>query len=137
MSSDPDGKNNVQEPAIRPSEEVGVADTLPQAMTGRASPAKAAVGDKPVYAYIASLPQPQRGIAETVDALAAKTLPDLRCSVKRGMSYYGVAMGGASVAAASSATSSSCISRARRSSRYHRLRRSGWARQHEVWSSCP
>ena len=31
--------------------------TLPAAMTGRASPAKAAVGDKPVFAYISSLPQ--------------------------------------------------------------------------------
>jgi hypothetical protein len=48
------------------------------AMTGRASPAKAAVGDEPVFAYIASLPQPQRGIAERIDALAAKTLPDLQ-----------------------------------------------------------
>jgi len=27
-------------------------------MTGRASPAKAAVGDKPVFAYISSLPEP-------------------------------------------------------------------------------
>ena len=42
--------------------------TLPAAMTGRASPAKAAVGDKPVFAYIGSLPQPQRAIAERVDA---------------------------------------------------------------------
>jgi len=33
-------------------------------VTGKASPAKAAVGDEPVFAYIASLPQPQRGIAE-------------------------------------------------------------------------
>ena len=48
-------------------------------MTGRASPAKAAVGDQPVFAYIASLPQPQRGIAETVDALAAKTWRPRRC----------------------------------------------------------
>lgn len=71
----------------------GVVTTLPDAMTGRASPAKAAVGDKPVFAYIASLPQPQRGIAETVDALAAKTLPNLRRSVKWGMSYYGVGDG--------------------------------------------
>ncbi|RMB59039.1 DUF1801 domain-containing protein [Tessaracoccus antarcticus] len=62
-------------------------------MTGKASPAKAAVGDKPVFAYIASLPQPQRGIAEAVDALAAKTLPDLQRSVKWGMSYYGVGDG--------------------------------------------
>jgi hypothetical protein len=28
-----------------------------------------------VFAYIASLPQPQRGIAERIDALAAKQLP--------------------------------------------------------------
>jgi len=62
-------------------------------MTGKASPAKAAVGDKPVFAYIASLPQPQRGIAEAVDGLAAATLPDLHRSVKWGMAYYGVGDG--------------------------------------------
>jgi hypothetical protein len=44
-------------------------------MTGKASPAKAAEGDAPVFAYIASLPQPQRGTAERIDALAAKELP--------------------------------------------------------------
>lgn len=60
------------------------------AMTGKASPAKAEEGDKPVFAYIAGLPQPQRGIAERVDALAAKTLPDLQRAVKWGMAYYGV-----------------------------------------------
>ena len=70
------------------------ATTLPDTMiTGKASPAKAADGDKPVFAYIASLPQPQRGIAERVDALAAKTLPGLQRSVKWGMSYYGVGDG--------------------------------------------
>ena len=67
--------------------------TLPEAMTGRASPAKAAVGDKPVIAYIASLPQPQRSIAERVDALAAETLPGLQRSVKWGMAWYGVGDG--------------------------------------------
>jgi len=67
-----------------------VATTLPVAMTGRASDAKAAEGDEPVFAYIASLPQPQRGIAERIDALAAKTLPDLQRAVKWGMAYYGV-----------------------------------------------
>lgn len=66
---------------------------LPEAMTGRASPAKVAVGDKPVFDYIASLPQPQRGIAEAVDALAARALPDLQRSVKWGMAYYGVGDG--------------------------------------------
>lgn len=71
----------------------GTAWTLPEAMIGRASPAKAAVGDKPVFAYIASLPQPQRGIAEAVDALAAQTLPGLQRSVKWGMAYYGVGDG--------------------------------------------
>ena len=60
------------------------------AMTGKASAAKAAEGDKPVFDYIASLPQPQRGIAEHIDALAAKTLPNLRRAVKWGMAYYGV-----------------------------------------------
>lgn len=67
---------------------------LPESMvTGKASPAKAAVGDKPVFAYIASLPQPQRAIAERVDALAARTLPGLERSVKWGMAYYGVGDG--------------------------------------------
>jgi hypothetical protein len=60
------------------------------AMTGKASAAKAAEGDEPVFAYIATLPQPQRGIAERIDALAAKTLPKLQRAVKWGMAYYGV-----------------------------------------------
>ena len=67
--------------------------TLPTAMTGRASPAKAAVGDKPVFDYIDSLPEPQRSIARAVDALAARTLPDLQRSVKWGMAWYGVGDG--------------------------------------------
>jgi hypothetical protein len=70
-----------------------VPTTLPVAMTGRASSAKAAVGDKPVFDYISSLPQPQREIAERVDALAAKTLPALQRSVKWGMAWYGVGDG--------------------------------------------
>ena len=71
-----------------------VAIPLPDPMTtGKASAARAAIGDKPVFAYIASLPQPQRGIAERIDQLAASTLPDLQRSVKWGMSYYGVGEG--------------------------------------------
>lgn len=68
-------------------------DGLPVAMTGRASPAKAAVGDRPVFAYIASLPQPQRSIAERVDALAAESLANLQRSVKWGIAWYGVGDG--------------------------------------------
>jgi hypothetical protein len=60
------------------------------AMTGKASAAKAEEGDAPVFAYIASLPQPQRGIAERVDALAGKSLPEVQRAVKWGMAYYGV-----------------------------------------------
>jgi hypothetical protein len=60
------------------------------AMTGKASPAKAAEGDQPVFAYIESLPEPQKSIAKQVDALAAKALPDLKRAVKWGMAYYGV-----------------------------------------------
>ena len=66
------------------------ATKLLVAMTGKASAAKTAEGDEPVFAYIASLPQPQRGIAERVDTLAAKTLPNLKRAVKWGMAYYGV-----------------------------------------------
>ena len=83
-----------RKPAKRTAAQGKAATTLPESMvTGKASPAKAAVGDKPVFAYIASLPQPQRGIAERIDALAAKTLPGLQRSVKWGMSYYGVGDG--------------------------------------------
>jgi hypothetical protein len=60
------------------------------AMTGKASPAKAAEGDRPVFAYIESLPKPQKSIARQVDALAAKALPDIKRAVKWGMAYYGV-----------------------------------------------
>src|SRR3954467_3558013 len=79
-------------PSKRTAAQVDSA-TLPAAMTGRASPAKAKDGDEPVFAYIRTLPQPQRGIAERIDALAAKTLPGLLRSVKWGMAFYGVGDG--------------------------------------------
>jgi len=89
-SSEPAGRKPVNRTAA-----LGTAATpLPESMvTGKASSARAAVGDEPVFAYIASLPQPQRGIAESIDALAAKTLPGLQRAVKWGMSYYGVGNG--------------------------------------------
>src|SRR3546814_11814528 len=59
-----------------------VAITLPETMNGKDSAAKAAVGDKPVFAYIASLPQPQRGIAERIAQLPEVLLPGLERSVK-------------------------------------------------------
>ena len=62
----------------------------PDMSAGKASDAKAAEGDAPVFAYIAGLPQPHRGIAERLDELAAATLPGLRRAVKWGMAYYGV-----------------------------------------------
>lgn len=97
MSSGKTGKTArpmARKPAGRAAARDKGAGTLPESMvTGKASPAKAADGDEPVFAYIASLPQPQRGIAERVDALAAKALPGLRRGVKWGMSYYGVGDG--------------------------------------------
>jgi hypothetical protein len=87
-------KSTGRKPNERTAAQGKAAETLHETMlTGKASPAKAADGDKPVFAYIATLPQPQRGIAEKVDALAAKTLPGLERSVKWGMSYYGVGDG--------------------------------------------
>jgi hypothetical protein len=80
------------EPGRRAAEPV-VATKLLAAMTGRASSAKARDGDEPVFAYIRSLPQPQRGNAESVDAQAARTMPDLKRSVKWGMAWYGVGDG--------------------------------------------
>lgn len=80
-------------PRKRSAAQGKVAKPLPGAKTGKASAAKAEVGDKPVFAYIRSLPQPQRAIAERVDAIAAKALPDLQRSVKWGMAFYGVGNG--------------------------------------------
>lgn len=77
----------------KPSNKTETGTKLLAAMTGRASAAKTADGDKPVFAYIASLPQPQRAIAERIDALAASTLPGLQRAVKWGMAYYGVGGG--------------------------------------------
>ncbi len=91
MTSREPGNPESAQQSSDPAAQTDVAFTLPEVMTGRASPAKAAVGDKPVFTYIASLPQ--RGIAEAVDALAARTLPDLQRSVKWGMAYYGVGDG--------------------------------------------
>ncbi|WP_309617626.1 DUF1801 domain-containing protein [Salinibacterium sp.] len=91
MTSKPNDTNDVPIPSLSTrAGEVAASILLPEGMTGRASPAKAAVGDEPALAYIASLPQPQRGVAEAVDALAAKTLPNLQRAVKWGMAYYGV-----------------------------------------------
>jgi hypothetical protein len=85
---------SARKPSERAAKQGRAATKLPESMiTGKASPAKAADGDEPVFAYIASLPQPQRGIAERIDALAAKTLPSLERSVKWGMAYYGVGDG--------------------------------------------
>src|SRR5580704_7141789 len=80
----------VRKPPLKPDAQGRTGTKLLVAMTGKASASKAAEGDEPVFAYIASLPQPQRRIAERVDALAAKTLPNLRRAVKWGMAYYGV-----------------------------------------------
>ncbi|MCX7423157.1 MAG: DUF1801 domain-containing protein [Planctomycetia bacterium] len=92
--TDKTSKPTVRKPVKRSAAQGNAATMLPESMiTGKASPAKAADGDKPVFAYIASLPQPQREIAERVDALAAKTLPGLQRSMKWGMSYYGVSDG--------------------------------------------
>lgn len=93
MNSRENGKPEARKPATDLAAPAEATTTLPEAMTGRASPAKTAVGDKPVFAYLASLPQPQRGIAEAVDALAAMTLPRLQRSEKWGMAYYGVGDG--------------------------------------------
>lgn len=91
---DKTSKPAVRKPTKRAAAQGTATATLPESMvTGKASAAKAADGDNPVFAYIASLPQPQRGIAEFIDALAATTLPDLQRSVKWGMSYYGVGDG--------------------------------------------
>lgn len=91
-SKDEDKKQQKPAAPKAPAKKTAPAKTvkLKKAMNGKASPAKAAEGDKPVFDYIASLPQPQRGIAERIDALAAKTLPGLQRSVKWGMAYYGV-----------------------------------------------
>jgi hypothetical protein len=87
-------KPALRKPAKHTAAGAEAAAALPASMiTGKASAAKAADGDKPVFAYIASLPQPHRSIAERVDALSAETLPTLRRSVKWGMSYYGVGDG--------------------------------------------
>lgn len=94
MKTEKSSEKAVRKPAQRTEAKSQAASKLPESMvTGKASAAKAADGDAPVFAYIASLPQPQRAIAERVDALAAATLPGLQRSVKWGMSYYGVGDG--------------------------------------------
>ena len=80
----------MRKPAVTKSDWNEGTVKLLAAMTGKASAAKAAVGDSPVFAYIASLPQPQREIAERVDSLAAKALPELQRAVKWGLADYGV-----------------------------------------------
>jgi hypothetical protein len=59
------------------------ATKLLVAMTGKASPTKAAEGDEPVFAYIASLPQPQRGIAERSSVAHVRADGDHRTEADR------------------------------------------------------
>jgi hypothetical protein len=93
MPRDNAKKSKIRAKPKRTATKRKVVTRLLTSMTGKASPAKAAVGDQPVFAYISSLPQPQRSIAERVDALAAKTLPALERSVKLGIAWYGVGDG--------------------------------------------
>lgn len=87
-------KRTGRKPTKRATPKGKAATKLKRSMlTGKASPAKAADGDQPVFAYISSLPQPQRRIAERVDALAARTLPGLQRAIKWGMAYYGIGNG--------------------------------------------
>lgn len=92
--ADKRSKPATRNPAKRAAAKGSTAKSLPRSMiTGKASSAKAADGGKPVFAYIANVPQPQRSIAEKIGALAARTLPGLQRSVKWGRSYYGVGDG--------------------------------------------
>jgi hypothetical protein len=50
MAADLSGHTADHSPGTKPSAQAGTGFTLPEAMTGRASPAKAAAGDKPVFA---------------------------------------------------------------------------------------
>ncbi len=77
-------------------------------ISGKASSAKAKEGDRPVFDYIASLPQPQRSIAERIDALAASTLPGLQRSVKWECLTTALATAGVFVAGVLRIMSSSC-----------------------------
>ncbi len=80
-------------------------EQLLASMTGRASSAKAAEGDAPVFAYIASLPGPQRTIAAAVDSLAAKTPPDFGARSSGEWRITGSVTGGASAVELSSVRS--------------------------------
>jgi hypothetical protein len=54
-----------------------VPTTLRDAMTGRASPAKAAVGDEPVFAYIRSVPQPQPSMGRESRGVDLQSVEDI------------------------------------------------------------
>ncbi len=60
------------------------------AMIGKASPAKAAEGDKQYSPISRAFPSRRRASPNMSDALAAKALPNLKRAVKWGMAYYGV-----------------------------------------------
>ena len=85
--------SSTKAPRARPKAAGMVARPLPGAKAGKASAAKAELGDEPVRRYIAGLPPPQRAIAQRVDAIAERTLPGLQRSIKWGMSFYGVGDG--------------------------------------------
>jgi hypothetical protein len=85
--------SGAKQPRARSAAQGKLAKTLPGAKPGKASAAAAAEGDAPVFAYLASLPAPQRAIAKRFDALIAKTLPGLQRCIKWGMAFYGTGNG--------------------------------------------
>ncbi len=49
-----------------------------------------AEGDAPVQAYIAAIPGWKRGIGRRLDALIARTVPDVRKAIKWNSPFYGI-----------------------------------------------
>ena len=82
-----------RKPTRRSDPQDNVLTTLPAAMTGRASPAKAAVGDKPVFAYISQPAAAATLHRRTRRCPGGQDAADLQRSVKWGMAWYGVGDG--------------------------------------------
>ena len=125
-------KSQSRERSKRP--DVDVDDDAAGRHDGQGKPREGEGWGRSGFAYIRSLPQPHRGVAERIDAWAARTLSDLKRSVKWGMAWCGVGDGWCFCCGGFGGDVKLTFGRGRTRARTA-VRRSEWARTRGAWIS--
>jgi len=81
----------MQQVVGKPSKPSSVAAAKPKLLSGGNPQIAKGEGDGPVQAYIAAIPGWKQAVGRQLDALIARTVPDVRKAVKWNSPFYGVA----------------------------------------------